>query len=699
MADGSSVSFESLPATPMKPEEFAVWKAWAADRVQERRWPQTAHATAWRAILSDWAGLSVDPQQACRVASQFLTKALQAPAYVVRAADKLVQICMEGGATTPDVLYLTAAFAWPLRDLYPERSEAAWEYLVHAPWQTEAMTLITLAKLVNESRALRPDRTLNDLAHRRIDARLRNSALEVLEAIALVQADCDSVDQIPDKGLDRKPALEDSEPGIVKLAQMYREDGETGIHARTVLGRAAQIDPKNSGLRDCLNQTVWDRPFEECFQWSKKITRPQELNDELKRILAVEQPHHARRLAETVIVRRFNDSYVGEAEKNLSGAIEKFGAARDPDILTNHLARQAAEHLAVLYIRTNFATKEARAFVHRVATSIPFTGSGAPLHALKPELELFVNTNDPYVLLREEEKRMADQEHKRSDGERRVGNDLNAWFQSRWGGNSMSMVDRMIGAIAAPLSDVAKKFPSLPGLEATCAAAFRMMVQKGSLLAGDLSALYAEGATIRQREGISPDLLVRARSLRWRGGATAVAMTMSVATSLLPAGMSFVASGLDLGVTLVATYAGVARIAALFGVDLSSPEGFRLVADSFSLGCSSDAQEGVVSYLSHNKERVVSAISLGGVSYGSHALAGYLWATHKQPQLLAEQGIRHLARLCAIGLSKGGMAKLIPIAGAVISVASTAVFMQRILDAAVHLAARKALLKRLPEEA
>ncbi len=51
------------------------------------------------------------------------------------------------------LLYLVAAFAWPLRDLFPEDGDAAWQYLVHAPWQTESATLVELCKAVDASSA------------------------------------------------------------------------------------------------------------------------------------------------------------------------------------------------------------------------------------------------------------------------------------------------------------------------------------------------------------------------------------------------------------------------------------------------------------------------------------------------------------------------------------------------------------------
>jgi hypothetical protein len=175
-----------------------------------------------------------------------------------------------------------------------------------------------------------------------------------------------------------------------------------------------------------------------------------------------------------------------------------------------------------------------------------------------------------------------------------------------------------------------------------------------------------------------------------------VAALLAGGTALLPPGASLAAAGLDLGVTMLATYRAVARIGALFGLDVRAPDGFRFVADSFALGCSSQDSEGLVAYLTGRKQRVFRAFTLGGVAYGATELAGYLWTGPTQARVVAEEGIRYLARLCGYGLNQRQLAKLIPIGGAVLAGISTYAFMESILDAASHLAAREALLRRLP---
>src|SRR5687768_17034422 len=96
---------------PSTSEEFKEWKAWASACAKAKRWPANAPATAWRAIIADWGGFSVDPQDACKAALRVLVHGAKAPAYVVRAAVMLARECIEQGATSSDVLYLVAAVA------------------------------------------------------------------------------------------------------------------------------------------------------------------------------------------------------------------------------------------------------------------------------------------------------------------------------------------------------------------------------------------------------------------------------------------------------------------------------------------------------------------------------------------------------------------------------------------------------------
>ena len=93
---------------------------------------------------------------------------------------------------------------------------------------------------------------------------------------------------------------------------------------------------------------------------------------------------------------------------------------------------------------------------------------------------------------------------------------------------------------------------------------------------------------------------------------------------------------------------------------------------------------------------MLRAISIGGVTYGSSRLVDYLWTAPHQREgtRLGEQSIRYVARIVGMELNQSTIVRLVPIIGAVISGASTWVFMRKIIDTAIHVAARDALLVR-----
>jgi hypothetical protein len=685
-------SIEGLSLAPTTTEELKAWRAWAAGCAKRKRWPAKAPATAWRAIISDFADKNLDPQGACEASLAFLKKATEAPPHVVRAATRLAAECLNEGATTPDVLYLLAAFVWPLRDLFPKLGDDAWAHLIHAPWQTEPATLIKLFEVIDGA-ATHPDRALLDLVTARYGAGMRNAGRELLEAMVLVQAGCERIDFVTAKALNRKDQLEGANRAIVRLARVFVEDREVQVFAREVLERAIEMDDVSSDLRDALQQTVWDRPFAEGFQWSKGRAGRQ-IDEEIARLVGAGQPHQARRVAEGIIVRHFDSPLLRSAITNVPTAIDKFARAGHDEILADAACRRAAEHLSVLYVRTRQTTEDARKFVRKIAGTLEFTGAAGPLHSLKSELEEFVNANDPYTLLRDEELRIGNAKGL-NDEERRVGDRINEWFAPRTTAAGRAGVDRLIGAITLPITDAVRWMNELvPAIENACAAAFRTMLEKGTLIAGDLGALEDEGKAHRKTHGISLALFDRAKELTLSERLTAT--LAAAATSLLPPGGSLMSTSIDLAITLVATFRSLARIGALYGIDVRTPLGFRFVADSFSLGCSS-SQEGIATYLSRGKQQTVTTFTLGDVAYGGAQLANYLWTAQLDQKLIIEEAIKHLARICGFGLSSAGTAKIVPIAGAVVSAASTYVFMKSILDAGLHLAARQALLDRIDQ--
>ena len=639
-------------------------------------------------MLANWADESVDPEVAATISHQLLLKAHEAPPYTIRAAQQLLDYSVAAGATSPDILYLAAAFAWPLRDLLPDQSMTAWSHLVRASWQTDAATLVKLCIAIEATDAQAPARRLVDLVAERLDSGMRTSARELLEAMVLVQCNCKRLDQVTFESLNRKPALKDIDIVVVRLARLYVEDGDDSGHARDILRRAADLE-KSAAFRTIVEQRVWDRSFVEVYAWATKDRQRHEIEAEIKRTKPT-QPHHAKRLAEAVLVRRYNDPILRSPVLMVPDAIRSFVKATDKDILDHHSSRCAAEHLALLFLETNQSTEHGRQFVNRIVSNVGFVGQGASLNAVRDDLERFVNHNDPYHLVRAQEREIADAGSKLGDEEKHVGTIVNEWFSRQYGA-SRTALDRVISAVTSPISDATSMITDLvPGIEEVCHAAFRVMVAKGTALCGDLEGLRTEGASLAG-SGVSRSLLERARAVtRIEQIAAAGA---SGASGLLPPGMSLAASAADLGVTLLATYRALARIGALFGIDVATDDGFRFVADSFALGCSSSDKEGIAAYLSRGKQKVMSAFVLGGVAYGGTAVMSYLWAARGGHQKL--QAIGNLARICGIGLSQGALAKLAPIGGAVVAAASTYAFMESIIDVAIHLAAREALLRKL----
>lgn len=683
-------SGDSLPVAPATAEDFRAWKRWAAACTEQRRWPETGQPITWRAMLASWANESVDPEAAAAISYQLLLKAHEAPPYAVRAAQQLLAHSVTAGATSADVLFLAAAFAWPLRDLLPVDSATAWAHLVGAAWQTDAATLVKLCVAIEATSAQVPARRIVDLATERLEAGQRTSARELLEAMVLAQCGCKRIDQLSLEALSRKPVLKDIDLAVVRLARLYIEDGDASGHARDVLHRAAAIEGPTASFQATIEQRVWDRSFAEVYAWAKD-RQPREIEAEIKRIKPA-QPHHARRLAEAILVRRYSGSLVRSPVLKVQDAIRSFNEASDKDILEHHSSRCAAEHLAAVLVETNHSTEHGRQFVLRILGSVGFVGKGASLNAARDDLERYVNHNDPYHLLRAQEHEIENAGGALRDEEKHVGNVVNEWF-SRQSSASRSTLDRVISAVTSPISDATSMIADLvPGIEEACHAAFRVMVARGPSLCGDLDELRAEGAALAGG-GISRALLDRARAATRRE--QLIASGASGAAGLLPPGMSLAASASDLGVTLLATYRALARIGALFGLDVGADDGFRFIADSFALGCSSSDKEGIAAYLSRGKQQMLNKLVLGGVPYGGATVMSYLWTAQGSHQRVAEQAIANLARICGIGLSQGALAKLVPIGGAVVAAASTYAFMESIIDAAIHLAAREALLRKL----
>jgi hypothetical protein len=698
---------------PLEDAEPKHWINWAAGLRQNKRWPvlddprangpdlAARRRLAYRAIVAEWAGLSVTPGDAAKVGEKFLTNALDAPAYVVRAADCLLQEAMRSGDTTAEALYFAAAFAWPLRESAPTRSKAAWSYLIHAPWQADWSTLRELCERAAFPSHLTDGRSFVDLADEQEREGNDQAARSLLEGIASLQAGRRLVDFQEGMSFATKPVVPQAGAAVYRLARRYVRDGETAIHAREVVRYAAADNSGTDDLKDCLSTRVWNRPFDECHDFAKAVRNRQQLAQEIARALGAHQPDHATRLAEAVLNQRFNKTMIfGPAERHLPDALKNIATDLQlplPTLLNDMVACTAIEHLATLYVRTNRITESARLFIAPVATCVHFVGAANPLHGLKREMQEFLARGNPFALLRHEEQEVEDARQHYTDDERRAAESVQDWFEKRFEGSQRkNFVDHAVRYLAAPISDAARVISSLPTFEGAIQNAIRMTLRAGEYVVGDLGTLRREGEGIRRAAGFGKTIMQRAEEeVRWE---RLIAAGGSTLAALVPKVIGPAAAAADLGATLALTYRAVRRVGALFNLPDDEESVLQYFGDALALGCSSEGAEGLLAYLSRPRRKVVENFAVGGIVYGAASLAGYLWT----PQGLVgraayEQCVRHLARLLGMSACERNLLSITPLAGAVLNGIATHEFVGCVTDAAIHLAAHASLRKRALE--
>lgn len=696
-----------LPAYPASREDYAAWRACADEWFAARRWPTLAfdpsasltaeetarYATSWRAVLARWSEhLSVAAEDAPRAAHHALQKAHELPPPVLRAAELLTMLSVRAGATSTDVLFLCALFAWPLRDVHAELGELCWQYLIHAPWQSDALNLKDMLVAVDSHGALAHDRRLMDLVDAREAAGLRHSARELLEATVLIQARRQHLDTLLTyRDFTLAPAIRDANLAIVRLAEHYAASGEDQVWAREIMKRAAEIT-RSSRLVQVIEGRVWDRPIDEAYQWSEQVHHPRQLDDGIARAIAAAQPHHARRLAEAVLVRRLDRVWYGSALERVPVAVEKLTQQLKAGPPQDIVARRAAEHLVVLYTRTRHITPHARGLVFAAASSVAMTGKGAELDGMRDELEWFYNRSDPYRILRVETSLLDHAREALSEDEQRANDQVQEWFAERASQENPHALARFADALTAPARDVAARHVDLVKLEEVFLSAFRTMAEQGRQIAGDLDALNRRAALIRSQYGYGVRLMDHAReAVRFEAVA---AGALSSATSFLPPGLSIMAHSADLGTSLLLAFRGVARVGAIFGRSVGEEGHLQFLSDVFALGLSSPSGEGLLTYMHRDEQEIAASIEVGAVAYGTSRLVEYLWTTTGAGTRATDQVLRHLARLCGLELSARAAVRMVPVVGALISGMSTYTFVRVLTEAAIHVAARDALLSR-----
>ena len=350
----SHPSVAHLPAYPSSREDYLAWGEWALVQYQAKRMPvlradfaqsglsaKARLTVAWRAILGYWAEQrSVAPDDAPLIAHHFLLHAQDAPPFVMLAASRLTRACLHNGATSTDVLFLAATWAWPLRDVDAELSDICWDYLVHAPWQTDPLSYKDLLLAVEIHQGFRDGRDLLALVDARHEAGARTSARHLLEAVVLVQSRKERLDQLASyRDFSAAPLLEGGNDAIVRLADLYQQERNDQVHAREVMKRAAELT-RSRVIVDYIEDQIWDRPIDEAYRWCESLTHPRQLDVEIDRAISNAQPHHARRLAEAVMVRKFNRLWYGSLASSSRKVLRKIRSRVAPPSTSRSCMRE-----------------------------------------------------------------------------------------------------------------------------------------------------------------------------------------------------------------------------------------------------------------------------------------------------------------------------------------------------------------------
>ena len=735
------MTYEDLPSPPRTDQGYKQWRTWGEQALKARSCPPLAlpadegldrddHRVelAWKALITAWSSQrQLCPETMPLVALELLKRAWEAPTPVVRAAEKVTRRYLQLGVTTPEVFYYCSAFAWPLREVSPRLSDDAWAYLVHAPWQTEPEVIQELLVVLSDSAELPEGRQLGDLVGCALDHGHDVTAREFLEAaiVWLSRFGKGGIHRLGEAADIRRLEEHPEGAGLLRqLARLYRRDGETQIHARAVLARARELASTEAAshagailgtgqevatqgqeefvaLGIAIEATVWERPFQEAYTWVKEHADLAGFTREVRRVIEADQVGHATRLAESSLIKHFDDPWYGRAEDNLDRALLRFGDIKPTEVPKLPASvRSAAEHLAVLYSRGARDTGASFAFVNALIHLKGFVGKGSALEPISEELEVWVNRSDPYTALRGQAASLADSGDRLRDPERRLAEQVNDWFDRRM--QRGEGLERQIRFVTAPLKDALAALSGgaaalLPGIEEACLGAFRLIRSpRGEWLLGDLDALLSEGRQLRAVEGVCPALQERAR--REARGSALTAGAVSAVTSLVPPVLAVAGGAADLGASLVLGFRAVSRAAALFGFDVRTDEGFARAADILTLGCGGCSSSSLAAYLSEDRAPgPLNALELHGVDYGSSRLVRHLWVRGQSSPAVNELLARNLARLCGMELSERGVVRLLPVAGAVFAGLSTVKFVNDLVDVGLHLLTREALLKRLQE--
>lgn len=200
MADVDTLVFPKIAAD--QPGWGQRWISWAKSCLNQQTVPRITpfcetepagvnqqHTLAACALLAAASSKSslveLELTDACAV---FFHKAWQASPLSLHAAAVLLDRSIHRNANSADILYLCAAFAWPLRKLVAsDLSLRAWRYLIRTSWNCEPRVWHDIAKDIQNLR-LSPERDMSAMLKAKLKEGNRWEAQAILEAIVTVRS-------------------------------------------------------------------------------------------------------------------------------------------------------------------------------------------------------------------------------------------------------------------------------------------------------------------------------------------------------------------------------------------------------------------------------------------------------------------------------------------------------------------------------
>lgn len=726
-AETAPKSPESTLPAPLPPERVARlaatkgWLAWAQERLGDGAWPAlarhlgptlkaldpgapepellvgasallVAHSNAQLGMFAMGSRLDgLEPRDECASAERFLRTARSAPLQIVRAAEVRLRQHLLQGRTTPEVLFLCAAFAWPLADPQPDLGAECWNYLVHAPWQTDAQLLARWVEALT-GHVLPEGRRLLDLCAARSAAGYGSEAEELLEAVLMVESK--RAPELWDESIQLKaqPAHPEAATALLQLAHARIADA-TDVRAAThaLVRQAVRMHPGDGLLARGLDDRPWESSFTASLAAAPLFTEPQQVEARVAELLAAGQAAQARRLVEALLLTRLG-SFVNFPGIDPQGRVvamlgslqaEFLRSATLPKGLEPPVLRAAVVQLASLYVRTDYATRATREFLAASLRQVQLAGEGAPLHPLRGDIERFINRTDPYQLWRQHQRKLEGLRAGFDDDHKAAADALSAFLEQRIRPGDLAVGDGLRTALDRTTLEL--EVP-VQRLEQAIASALRTCLTRADRIDPGLALLHERGAALRSVGHDGARLLALARTET--SGPRFEAASLGEAAGLLP----LPPGTLPLSTVLARAWEVALRVAVLHGHAPRSASAWRLALAALSLAASSEQGEGLVAHLTNRVEpqRFETAV-VEGVSYGAAPLATFLWSEGSKEDS-SELDVRRASRLLALLLHRHGALREDDLQGPLLQGELSASLVGRVGEAACHLAMHESLL-------